>query len=72
MSSCYRVVELLQPTDCQEAVHAHAVFYEQLDKIHPVHHERIQHCLLQRAHLNTQTEDKHAVLKHTFIANYYL
>lgn len=52
----YRVVELLQPVDCQETVHAHTVFYEQLDKIYPVHHECIQHCLLQRAHLYTQTE----------------
>lgn len=47
----YRVVKLLQPIDCEETVHAHTVFYQQLDKVHPVHHKCIQHGLLQGTHL---------------------
>lgn len=52
---CYHVVQLLQTTDCQKTVHADPIFNEQLHKVYPVHHQSVQHGLLQRAHLSTQT-----------------
>lgn len=47
----YRVVELLQPGKREKAVHTDSVFNQQLDKVHSVQNQRVQHGLLQGSHL---------------------
>ncbi|TNN38753.1 hypothetical protein EYF80_051085 [Liparis tanakae] len=50
MSSWSRA-ELLQPGEREEAVHADSILDQQLDEVHPVQHQGVQHGLLQGAHL---------------------
>ena len=66
--SHYRVVELLQAGQGEEAVHADSVLDQQLDKVHSVQHQGIQHGLLQGAHLQARHSTTHM---HTLSSKWY-
>ena len=49
-----RVVQLFEALHGEEAAHGHAVVDEQLDESHAVHHQGIEHGLVQGVPLDTR------------------